>query len=118
AMVGRASADQPPSRHPGHADHARRGDSDDVCRDASARAAAEAVALFVLDEAGDGVCRPGTSCRIRLPDCEAPRATPKIVCSAVGAVCMIVFMPTHVRKNITLPRSLDERFTKAARTRG
>lgn len=25
---------------------------------------------------------------------------------------------THVRKNITLPRSLDERLRKAARTRG
>ncbi len=31
---------------------------------------------------------------------------------------MIVFMPTHVRKNITLPRSLDERLRKAARKRG
>ena len=33
-------------------------------------------------------------------------------------VCMMFCMATHVRKNITLPRSLDERIRKTARKRG
>jgi hypothetical protein len=33
-------------------------------------------------------------------------------------VCTMTMMATHVRKNITLPRSLDERLRKAARKRG
>jgi hypothetical protein len=41
-----------------------------------------------------------------------------VVCSGAGAVCTIALMATHVRKNITLPRSLDERLRKAARKRG
>src|SRR2546428_134468 len=36
--------------HLGHADHARRGDSHDLCRDATSGAAAEAVALCVRDD--------------------------------------------------------------------
>ena len=31
---------------------------------------------------------------------------------------MMTLMATHVRKNITLPRSLDERLRRAARKRG
>jgi len=34
------------------------------------------------------------------------------------AVCIMALMATHVRKNITLPRSLDDRLRKAARKRG
>jgi CopG-like RHH_1 or ribbon-helix-helix domain, RHH_5 len=33
-------------------------------------------------------------------------------------VCSMLHMATHVRKNITLPRSLDERLRKTARKRG
>ena len=33
-------------------------------------------------------------------------------------MCIIRHVATHVRKNITLPRSLDERLRKAARKRG
>jgi CopG antitoxin of type II toxin-antitoxin system len=40
------------------------------------------------------------------------------VCSPVGTVSVTAFMATHVRKNITLPRPLDERLRKAARKRG
>jgi hypothetical protein len=40
------------------------------------------------------------------------------VCSAKRFVCLLPFVATHVRKNITLPRSLDERLRKAARKRG
>lgn len=43
---------------------------------------------------------------------------PAKVCSAVSSVCIMAIMATHVRKNITLPRSLDERLRKAARKRG
>lgn len=40
------------------------------------------------------------------------------MCSGAAVVCIIALMATHVRKNITLPRSLDERLRKAARKRG
>jgi CopG-like RHH_1 or ribbon-helix-helix domain, RHH_5 len=41
------------------------------------------------------------------------------VCITVVRVCTIrLVMGTHVRKNITLPRSLDERIRKTARKRG
>ncbi len=33
-------------------------------------------------------------------------------------MCILASVATHVRKNITLPRSLDERLRKAARKRG
>jgi hypothetical protein len=40
------------------------------------------------------------------------------VCSVARQVCTLTMMATHVRKNITLPRSLDDRLRKAARKRG
>lgn len=40
------------------------------------------------------------------------------MCSVKTLVCTLPFVATHVRKNITLPRSLDERLRKAARKRG
>src|SRR5258708_5459211 len=47
------------------------------------------------------------------------RLHPKAVCSTDLPVCIVGHqMATHVRKNITLPRSLDERLRKAARKRG
>jgi hypothetical protein len=33
-------------------------------------------------------------------------------------VCIILTMATHVRKNITLPRALDDKLRTAARKRG
>ncbi len=40
------------------------------------------------------------------------------MCSPDVGVCIVLNVATHVRKNITLPRSLDERLRKAARKRG
>lgn len=40
------------------------------------------------------------------------------MCSKTNRVCIISNVATHVRKNISLPRSLDERIRKAARKRG
>jgi hypothetical protein len=40
------------------------------------------------------------------------------VCSARARVCIIGAMATHVRKNITIPRTLDKRVRAAARKRG
>src|SRR5439155_25196276 len=72
-------------------------------------------------EAGHGRRRPKyqSTVSIRLSDCEgrSDNATER-VCSAAGTVCIIAIMSTHVRKNITLPRSLDERLRTAARKRG
>jgi hypothetical protein len=71
--------------------------------------------------ARDGIQRPRVP-NLRSNSCTGSRRDLRHVrtrvCSAVATVCIITLMATHVRKNITLPRSLDERLRKAARKRG
>ena len=40
------------------------------------------------------------------------------VCSVHARVCIVGGVATHVRKNITIPRTLDKRVRAAARKRG